>query len=65
MPGQYAVVNEKCWEDILLWVLDREIIAEKEAPGYYLGRRQVRPGPKGYQFNVSHVTRVFLEPNGM
>ncbi|XP_077341111.1 uncharacterized protein LOC143986580 [Lithobates pipiens] len=41
MPGQYTVVNEKCWEDASLCVLDGENIAGKGIPVYYLGHGRV------------------------
>ncbi|XP_073486756.1 uncharacterized protein [Aquarana catesbeiana] len=41
MPGQYTVVDEKCWEDSSLCVLDGENIASKGTPVYYLGHRRV------------------------
>ena len=41
MPGQYTVVNEKCWEDASLCVLDGENIARKGTPVYYLRHGRV------------------------
>lgn len=41
MPGQYTAVDEKCWEDSSLCVLDGENIASKGTTVYYLGHRRV------------------------